>query len=174
MVDSDNGGGRAARLCFNRDCIPENQIPFPSNVIPQCPGTTPIHKELEKEWATFIGKDDCITFGMGFATNSICIPALVGKGCLIISDALNHSSIVAGVRGSGAKVKVCTDSKQHAGFLIKCVRIRSQMGVSVCASAYPVCSARVFIRECRLMIFDIRGVRWDFKSGVNKIARIQS
>ena len=30
----------------------------------------------------------------------------VGKGCLVLSDALNHSSIVAGVRQSGAKVKV--------------------------------------------------------------------
>ena len=65
-----------------------------------------MHKELEKMVAEFLGKEDAITFGMGFATNSVGIPALVGKGCLIISDALNHSSIVAGVRGSGAKVKV--------------------------------------------------------------------
>ena len=65
-----------------------------------------MHKELEKSVADFVGKEDAITFGMGFATNSVGIPALVGKGCLIISDALNHSSIVAGVRGSGAKVKV--------------------------------------------------------------------
>ena len=43
---------------------------------------------------------------MGFATNSLIIPALVGRGCLVVSDALNHASIVAGVRGSGAKVKV--------------------------------------------------------------------
>merc|ERR1719155_111337 len=47
---------------------------------------------------------------MGFATNSTVIPVLVdpagnGKGVLIISDALNHSSIVEGVRGSGAKVQ---------------------------------------------------------------------
>jgi serine palmitoyltransferase len=69
-------------------------------------GTTVVHKELEKMVAEFLGKEDAITFGMGFATNSVGIPALVGKGCLIISDALNHSSIVAGVRGSGAKVKV--------------------------------------------------------------------
>ena len=72
----------------------------------RCAGTTKVHKELEKMVAEFVGKEDAITFGMGFATNSVGIPAIVGKGCLIISDALNHSSIVAGVRGSGAKVKV--------------------------------------------------------------------
>ena len=69
-------------------------------------GTTPVHLQLDKMVAEFVGKEDAITFGMGFATNSVGIPALVGKGCLILSDALNHASIVAGVRGSGAKVKV--------------------------------------------------------------------
>ncbi len=53
-----------------------------------------------------MGKPAALTFGMGFATNSVGIPLLVGRGGLIISDALNHASIVAGVRGSGAKVKV--------------------------------------------------------------------
>ncbi len=53
-----------------------------------------------------MGCEDAITFGMGFATNSVVIPALVGKGCLVLSDSLNHASIVSGVRGSGAKVKV--------------------------------------------------------------------
>lgn len=69
-------------------------------------GTTPVHLQLEKTIAAFLGKEEAITFGMGFATNSTILPALVGKGCLVISDALNHASIVAGVRGSGAKVKV--------------------------------------------------------------------
>ena len=57
--------------------------------------------------ASFLGKEAAITFGMGFATNSAIIPLLVSKGCLVISDALNHASIVAGARGSGAKVRVC-------------------------------------------------------------------
>ena len=47
-----------------------------------------------------------MVFGMGFATNSTNIPTLVGKGDLIVSDELNHSSLVLGARLSGAKIKV--------------------------------------------------------------------
>lgn len=42
---------------------------------------------------------------MGFATNSLIIPSFVGKECLLISDELNHSSIVTGCRLSGATIK---------------------------------------------------------------------
>ena len=48
----------------------------------------------------------CEIVGMGFATNSTVIPALIGKGSLIISDELNHSSIVTGARSSGSKIKI--------------------------------------------------------------------
>lgn len=64
------------------------------------------HKELEHLTAEFLGVDDAITFGMGFATNSMNIPALVGKGCLILSDELNHASLVLGARLSGSTIKV--------------------------------------------------------------------
>jgi serine palmitoyltransferase len=47
-----------------------------------------------------------MVFGMGFATNSTTIPALCSKGTLIISDTLNHNSIVNGSRSSGAVVRV--------------------------------------------------------------------
>ncbi|KAL2634977.1 hypothetical protein R1flu_006456 [Riccia fluitans] len=69
-------------------------------------GTTSVHEELEALIADFVGKPAALTYGMGFATNSTTLPSLMGKGCLIISDSLNHSSIVAGARGSGAKVTV--------------------------------------------------------------------
>lgn len=69
-------------------------------------GTLPLHQELDDMVAGFVRKEAALVFGMGFATNSLVMPALVGPGCLVISDALNHASIVAGCRGSGAKVKV--------------------------------------------------------------------
>lgn len=69
-------------------------------------GSNLLHTELESLVADFVGAEDAITYGMGFATNAASIPALVGPGCLVLSDALNHTSIVAGVRASGATVKV--------------------------------------------------------------------
>lgn len=69
-------------------------------------GHAPIHDALEAAVAAFVRQPAAVVFGMGFATNSAVIPTLVGRGCLVISDALNHASIVAGVRGSGAKVAV--------------------------------------------------------------------
>jgi serine palmitoyltransferase len=69
-------------------------------------GTMDLHKKLEQRFAEFIGKEDSIVFGMGYATNSTNIPAIVGRGGLIISDSLNHASIVMGCRNSGAKIKV--------------------------------------------------------------------
>lgn len=69
-------------------------------------GTSRHALELESMVARFVGKEDAMCVSMGFATNSTTIPALVGKGCLVISDELNHSSIVFGVRLSGASVRV--------------------------------------------------------------------
>ncbi|KAJ1156691.1 hypothetical protein NDU88_009409 [Pleurodeles waltl] len=64
------------------------------------------HQELEELVAEFLGMESAMAFGMGFATNSMNIPALVGKGCLILSDELNHTSLVLGARLSGATVRV--------------------------------------------------------------------
>lgn len=69
-------------------------------------GTTVLHKELEELVASFVGKPAAMVYGMGFATNSTTIPALIGKGGLIVSDSLNHSSIVAGARASGSRITV--------------------------------------------------------------------
>ncbi|KAI8074606.1 pyridoxal phosphate-dependent transferase [Gongronella butleri] len=69
-------------------------------------GSTQLHADVERLVARFMGKEDAMVVSMGFATNSTTIPALVGKGCLIISDEMNHASIVFGARLSGAAVRV--------------------------------------------------------------------
>ncbi|KAM6144271.1 serine palmitoyltransferase 3 [Erethizon dorsatum] len=68
-------------------------------------GTLDKHKELEDLLAKFLNVEAAMTFGMGFATNSTNIPVLVGKGCLILSDELNHTSMVLGARLSGATIR---------------------------------------------------------------------
>ncbi|GFV42967.1 serine palmitoyltransferase 2 [Trichonephila clavipes] len=69
-------------------------------------GSLDIHFNLEKLVNEFLGVEDSIIIGMGFATNATTIPALASKGCLIFSDELNHASLVLGCRLSGAKIRV--------------------------------------------------------------------
>ncbi|XP_032668748.1 serine palmitoyltransferase 2 isoform X2 [Odontomachus brunneus] len=69
-------------------------------------GTMSIHNKLEKLTARFMGVEDAIVFGMGFATNALTLPSLVGKGCLVLSDAKNHASLILGLRLSGAVIRV--------------------------------------------------------------------
>ena len=61
-------------------------------------GTDELHKRLEKTVAEFAGTDDCILFGSCFDANGGVFEALLGKEDAIISDALNHASIIDGVR----------------------------------------------------------------------------
>ncbi|KAL0945989.1 hypothetical protein HGRIS_012267 [Hohenbuehelia grisea] len=69
-------------------------------------GTCDLHTISEALVARFVGMEDALISSMGFATNSTFIPALVEKGCLVISDELNHASIRFGVRISGASVRM--------------------------------------------------------------------
>uniref|UniRef100_A0A914XF82 Aminotransferase class I/classII domain-containing protein n=2 Tax=Plectus sambesii TaxID=2011161 RepID=A0A914XF82_9BILA len=69
-------------------------------------GMTKIQHNLEKYVAEYLGTESALCFPMGFGTNSMNIPCLVEKGCLILSDELNHASLVLGCRMSGASIKV--------------------------------------------------------------------
>ena len=71
-------------------------------------GRNSVHEELEQETAKFLGTEDALVFGMGFATNSMNIPCLVNDKSLIISDQCNHASIVTGCRLAGATIRVFT------------------------------------------------------------------
>jgi glycine C-acetyltransferase len=67
-------------------------------------GTMDLHLELERRMAAFKGVESAITFQSGFNANIAAIPALVGKDDAIISDELNHASIIDGCRLSGGKI----------------------------------------------------------------------
>ena len=66
-------------------------------------GTQTIHKELEKRLASFHGKDDAILYAACFDANAGLFETLLGPEDAIISDALNHASIIDGVRLCKAK-----------------------------------------------------------------------
>ena len=68
-------------------------------------GTSDLAVDCENLVANFVGKESAMVFSMGFGTNAAVFPALVGKGDLIISDELNHSSIRFGSRLSGAMIE---------------------------------------------------------------------
>ena len=66
-------------------------------------GTQDIHKELEKEIASFHKMEDCILYPSGFDSNAGFFEAMLGPEDAIISDALNHASLIDGIRLSKAK-----------------------------------------------------------------------
>src|SRR5579872_6281343 len=69
-------------------------------------GTMKIHMELEEKIARFKYVEACVVFQSGFAANAGTVSAVLGKDDFIISDALNHASIIDGARLSKAKILV--------------------------------------------------------------------
>lgn len=69
-------------------------------------GQVAVLRELDDIVAEFVGAEAALTCGMGFATNALNIPAMFGKGCCVISDELNHASLILGIRLSGAETRV--------------------------------------------------------------------
>ncbi|MDE1857689.1 MAG: aminotransferase class I/II-fold pyridoxal phosphate-dependent enzyme [Thaumarchaeota archaeon] len=69
-------------------------------------GNMDIHVELERRLAKFKGAEASLVYQTGFAANAGLIPQLAGKGDLVVSDELNHGSIIDGVRLSAAERKV--------------------------------------------------------------------
>lgn len=116
--------GRAVRRCLNlgsynylgfaddwdvtcRDGVLSSLETLPSSV-GSCRleyGTTSLHRQVEEIVARFVGKEDAVVLNMGFNTNATIIPTITSRGDLIVSDELNHTSIVNGARASGAAIR---------------------------------------------------------------------
>src|SRR5436305_14151034 len=69
-------------------------------------GTMRIHIELEEKIARFKNVEACVVFQSGFTANAGTVSAILGKDDFVISDQLNHASIIDGARLSRAKILV--------------------------------------------------------------------
>jgi glycine C-acetyltransferase len=69
-------------------------------------GTMSLHMQLEERIARFKNVEACVVFQSGFAANAGTVSAILGKDDFIISDELNHASIIDGARLSRAKILV--------------------------------------------------------------------
>jgi len=69
-------------------------------------GTMSLHEELEARLATFKHVEATLTFQSGFTCNTGAIPILAPEGATIVSDALNHASIIDGIRLTKAQRKI--------------------------------------------------------------------
>lgn len=88
-------------------------------------GTLRIHDELERELAAFKGTEAALVFQSGFTTNQGVLASLLGPDDVVISDELNHASIIDGIRLTKASRKIYAHKdmdqleaalKQSAGF----------------------------------------------------------
>ena len=88
-------------------------------------GTMQLHMQLEEQIAKFKKVEACVVFQSGFTANAGTVSAVLGKEDLIISDELNHASIIDGARLSRATIKVFKHKdvkdcerilQEHAGF----------------------------------------------------------
>src|SRR5438128_78569 len=69
-------------------------------------GTMQLHMQLEEQIAKFKNVEACVVFQSGFTANAGTVAAVLGKEDLIVSDELNHASIIDGERRSRATIKV--------------------------------------------------------------------
>jgi len=69
-------------------------------------GTMDLHMALEEQIAKFKGSQACVVFQSGFTANAGTVAAILGKNDLILSDELNHASIIDGCRLSKAAIRV--------------------------------------------------------------------
>ncbi len=77
-------------------------------------GTMSLHEELEARLAAFKHTEAVLTFQSGFTANTGVIPILAPEGAVIVSDALNHASIIDGIRLTKAERRVFPHSDMGA------------------------------------------------------------
>lgn len=95
-------------------------------------GTMDIHEELEQKLAEFKGTEATLVFQSGFTTNLGLLSSLLGEGDVVLSDELNHASIIDGIRLSKADKKVYPhkDMNQLEALLKQCGNYKEKLIVT--------------------------------------------
>ncbi len=101
-------------------CAAMDRYGFGSGASRLISGTSALHQELESRIARFKETEAALLFNSGYAANTGIIPAVAGAGDVIVSDSLNHASIIDGCRLSKAQVHVYRHRDvDHAESLLK-------------------------------------------------------
>ncbi len=82
------------------------QLGAGSGAVRTIAGTMTMHRELERRFAAFKHAEDALMFLSGFTANAGTVAAILDKQDVIVSDRLNHASIIDGARLSRAEIKV--------------------------------------------------------------------
>jgi len=102
-------------------------------------GNLPCHVELEEAVADFVGAEAALLFGSGYHANTGLIPALAGEGDLILSDEMNHASIIDGCRLSrAARLTFRHADANHLEDLLKAHRGDAALALVVTESVFSM------------------------------------
>ncbi len=85
---------------------PAPEVPSGAGASRLIAGEREEHRRAERAFAAFVGAEDALVFASGYAANVGAISALARPGDLVVSDALNHASLIDGARLSRARVAV--------------------------------------------------------------------
>jgi glycine C-acetyltransferase len=123
-------------------------------------GTMPMHRELERELAEFHGKPSALLFGSGYLANTGVIAALGGRDEVVLSDELNHASIIDGCRLARSETCVYRHADtEHLEWSLRRARGRASLIVtdgvfSMDGDVAPLAEIAGLARRhgCRLMV----------------------
>lgn len=106
-------------------------------------GTQDIHKELERKVSEFLGMEDTLLFSSCFDANLAVFESLFGEQDAIITDALNHASIIDGIRMSKAQRWIYNHGDMRDVELIRSSSVQSGKGLERCLKEAQKCRFRV-------------------------------
>jgi glycine C-acetyltransferase len=95
-------------------------------------GTQDIHKTLEKKLSEFLGTEDTILFSSCFDANAAVFEPLLGKGDAIITDSLNHASLIDGIRLCKAQRWIYSHNNMNDECCIDAVTGKENKGLERC------------------------------------------